>query len=69
MPGNGLNINNYIPVVMMAFHDGAEGLKGRTTLNWIKMGIANVRFIQSKELLIDDFIQENDLDLFLVTET
>ena len=26
-PANGVNINNNIPVVMVAFHDGAEGLK------------------------------------------
>ena len=67
--GNGLNIDNNIPVVMAAFHDGTEGLKGWIASKWIKMGMANVRSIISKELLIYDLIKENDLDLLFVMET
>ena len=69
LPGNGVNIDNTIPVVMVAFHDGAEGLKGWIKLKRIKMGMANARSIKSKKLLISGLIKEKDLDLFLVTET
>ena len=58
MPGNGVNIDNNIPVVMVAFHDGTEGLKGWITSKWNKMGMTKMRSIKEK-----------DLDLFLVTET
>ena len=67
LPDNGMNINN-IPVVTTTFPDGAEGLKGWITLKWIRMGMANVRSIKSKELLIYDLIKENDTDLIFVTE-
>ena len=49
LPGNGVIINNNIPVVMAAFHDGAEGFKGWITSKWIKMEMANVRYIKSKD--------------------
>ena len=68
LPSNGVNINNNITVLMSDFHDGVK-LQNECDTNSLTLGMANVRSVKNKDLMIARHMIDENINAVVLTET